>query len=81
MSLMIFQPFYRVSDARERITGGTGLGLAIAKRAIQLHGGTVDAFNAPTDGGGSGLIVRIKLPLAPENPRPDSCVGRPGLFG
>src|SRR5262249_34296524 len=30
----IFEPFYRVDQARNRDTGGTGLGLAIAKRAV-----------------------------------------------
>jgi signal transduction histidine kinase len=46
-----------VDDARDRKAGGVGLGLAIAQRAIQLHGGTVSAANAP-DG---GLIVTISL--------------------
>jgi two-component system sensor histidine kinase CpxA len=56
----IFEPFYRVSDARDRKSGGTGLGLAIAQRAIRLHHGTVTARNAD-DG---GLLVRITLPRA-----------------
>ncbi|MEP6637220.1 MAG: ATP-binding protein, partial [Acidobacteriota bacterium] len=43
----IFQPFYRVDDARDRVAGGVGLGLAIAERAIRLHEGTVSAANAP----------------------------------
>jgi signal transduction histidine kinase len=57
----IFQPFYRVEDARERQTGGTGLGLAIAARAVRLHGGSIRAANA--DGG--GLVVEISLPVGP----------------
>jgi two-component system sensor histidine kinase CpxA len=55
----IFQPFYRVEDARDRKTGGTGLGLAIAARAVRLHGGSITARNA-SDG---GLVVEIRLPL------------------
>lgn len=55
----IFQPFYRVDDARDRKSGGTGLGLAIAARAVRLHGGSVTAKNA-IDG---GLEVEITLPL------------------
>ncbi|HEY8461494.1 MAG TPA: ATP-binding protein [Blastocatellia bacterium] len=58
----IFRPFYRVADARDRRTGGAGLGLAITERAVKLHGGTVSAYNAPA----GGLIVEIKLPLAPD---------------
>lgn len=55
----LFEPFFRVADARERNTGGYGLGLTIVKRAIELHHGHVYASNA-TDG---GLIITILLPL------------------
>ena len=55
----IFQPFYRVGDARDRGTGGVGLGLTIVQRTIQLHGGTVSAVNAP----GGGLLVELGLPV------------------
>ena len=54
----IFQPFYRVGDARDRSSGGTGIGLAIAERAVRLHGGRVRAVNAPA----GGLVVEITLP-------------------
>lgn len=56
----IFQPFYRVADARDRQSGGAGLGLAIAERAVKLQGGTVTAVNA-ADG---GLRVEICLPCS-----------------
>lgn len=55
----MFQPFYRLDDARGRLTGGVGLGLAIANRAVRFHGGRVTAFNRP----GGGLTVEIRLPL------------------
>ena len=54
----LFQPFYRLDDARERQTGGVGLGLAIAERAVRLHGGSVRAANRP----GGGLVVELRLP-------------------
>lgn len=54
----IFRPFYRVDDARDREAGGVGLGLAIAERAVRLHGGTVEASNAPE----GGLLVTMTLP-------------------
>ena len=59
----IFEPFYRVSEARERTSGGTGLGLSIADRTIKLHGGSIRAENAK-----NGLIVTMELPLAPVAP-------------
>ena len=55
----IFQPFYRIDDARVRSTGGVGLGLAITEQAVRLHGGSVKASNLPE----GGLGVEIRLPL------------------
>jgi two-component system OmpR family sensor kinase len=55
----IFEPFHRVSSARDRDTGGSGLGLAITARVMTLHGGHARAFNA--DGG--GLSVELQLPI------------------
>jgi two-component system sensor histidine kinase CpxA len=54
----IFEPFYRVSDARDRQSGGAGLGLAIAERVVRIHGGTIRAENAVP----RGLQVEILLP-------------------
>ncbi len=56
----IFEPFYRVSEARERSSGGVGLGLSIADRTVKLHGGAIRAENAA-----EGLVVTIELPLTP----------------
>ncbi len=55
----LFEPFYRLDDARGRLTGGVGLGLAITKRAVRFHGGKVSAFNRAE----GGLMVEIRLPL------------------
>ena len=55
----LFQPFYRIDDARGRQTGGVGLGLAITQRAVFLHEGTIRAVNRPQ----GGLMVEIRLPL------------------
>lgn len=60
---LLFQPFYRVDEARDRKTGGTGLGLAISDRAVRMHGGTITAYNAPQ----GGLAVEILLPVAAAN--------------
>jgi two-component system sensor histidine kinase CpxA len=55
----LFEPFYRLDDARGRLTGGVGLGLAITERAVRFHGGKVSAFNRAA----GGLVVEIRLPL------------------
>lgn len=55
----LFEPFYRLDEARGRQTGGVGLGLAITERAVRFHGGKVRASNRP----GGGLTVEIRLPL------------------
>ncbi len=55
----MFEPFYRLDDARGRLTGGVGLGLAITERAVRFHGGRVSAFNRAE----GGLMVEIRLPL------------------
>ncbi len=53
----IFQPFYRLDEARDRRSGGYGLGLAIAQRTVALHNGSISASNNPE----GGLTVTIIL--------------------
>lgn len=55
----LFEPFYRIDDARGRLTGGVGLGLAITERAVRFHGGKVAAHNRSE----GGLEIEIWLPL------------------
>jgi two-component system sensor histidine kinase CpxA len=54
----IFEPFYRLDDARNRQTGGAGLGLSIADRAVRLHGGQLRASNRKE----GGLEIEIRIP-------------------
>jgi two-component system sensor histidine kinase CpxA len=54
----IFEPFFRVDGHRSRASGGVGLGLTIARRAVEVHGGTIHAANAEP-----GLAVTIELPV------------------
>ena len=56
----LFEPFVRVEEARDRLSGGHGLGLAIADRAVRLYGGEIMARNEPDE----GLSILIRLQLA-----------------
>jgi two-component system sensor histidine kinase CpxA len=55
----IFEPFHRVDDGAGASSGRSGIGLAIARRAVNLHGGTICAANAA----GGGLVVSVSLPV------------------
>lgn len=46
----IFEPFYRLDRSRDRATGGFGLGLSIARKALELHGGSIMAEGATLGG-------------------------------
>ena len=54
----VFDPFYRVDEARDRAQGGSGLGLALVRETARLHGGTCGAENGP-----SGPVFWVELPL------------------
>lgn len=75
----IFEPFYRVDEARGGEPGGTGLGLAIVARVMHLHRGSARAGNLPS--GGLEVVLTLPLLAAGETPRePDyfgSSVSRP----
>lgn len=55
----LFQPFIRVNENNQNVKiPGYGLGLAIARRAIEIHGGTIKAYNHAH----GGLCVEIRIP-------------------
>ena len=54
----VFDRFFKADPSRSAARGrGSGLGLAIAQANAALHGGSVEAANAP--GGGAAFTVRI----------------------
>jgi len=55
----VFERFYRVDTARDRIHGGSGIGLAIAKALVEAHGGQL---TATSPGVGQGSEFRVLLP-------------------
>jgi two-component system sensor histidine kinase CpxA len=60
----LFEPFYRVSEARDLRIGGTGLGLCIAQKVVSFHGGSIAARNRE----GGGLVMEIDLPVLADVP-------------
>ena len=56
------RPFEQVESQFTKRHGGSGLGLAIAKSLTELHGGVMSIDSTL----GTGTIVTIRLPLAPE---------------
>ncbi|MBM4042316.1 MAG: HAMP domain-containing protein [Planctomycetes bacterium] len=54
----VFDRFYRADESRSRADGGAGLGLSIAKRAVELHRGTIAIESTP----GKGTTVTVRLP-------------------
>ena len=54
----VFDRFYRVDAARDRVHGGSGIGLSIAKALVEAHDGTIAAAS-PGPGRGSTFTVRL----------------------
>lgn len=55
----VFEPFFRVDQARRQIVPGAGLGLAISREIIENNGGSVTIVNRPE----GGLLQTVRLPV------------------
>ena len=64
---LVFERYYKGSDARTRGAGGTGLGLAIARAIVRAHGGELAVESEV----GGGSVFRVTLPLV-HQPRADA---------
>ncbi|OJF96564.1 ATP-binding protein [Pararhizobium antarcticum] len=56
----VFEPFFRVDQARRQIVPGAGLGLAISREIIENNGGSVAIVNRPE----GGLLQTVRLPVS-----------------
>lgn len=59
---LLFEEFFRASNARRVEAEGTGLGLAIVKRIVEGHRGSVSIRSAE----GKGTTVTVRLPAGSE---------------
>ncbi len=58
----LFDRFYRVDTARDRVHGGSGIGLTITRALVAAHDGRIRAYS---DGPGHGARFTVELPLRP----------------
>jgi PAS domain S-box-containing protein len=56
----IFGMFTQVDRTLERSQGGLGIGLTLAKRLVEMHGGSIQAFSDGADRG-SEFVVRLPV--------------------
>jgi PAS domain S-box-containing protein len=55
----IFDPFYKIGDARTITQGGVGLGLTIVKLIVEAHSGRIEVESTV----GRGSLFRLLLPV------------------
>ena len=62
---LVFTPFYRIDESRDRNSGGMGLGLAICQQAVLVLGGSVELTQSAW--GGAEFVVRLPRQLTSTN--------------
>jgi signal transduction histidine kinase/DNA-binding response OmpR family regulator/ligand-binding sensor domain-containing protein len=68
----LFERFYQGANARGIISAGSGIGLNLSRSIVQLHGGTIKAYNR-TDGQ-RGACIEVQIPLGNKHLKPESIV-------
>ena len=67
--------FTQVDRTLERSQGGLGIGLTLAKRLVEMHGGSIQAFS---EGPGRGSEFVVRLPILIDDQRKQQPSGSTG---
>jgi heavy metal sensor kinase len=65
----IFDRFYRIDKARNRMDGGTGLGLAIVKWIAEAHGGSISVTSEINKGSSFSVLLPLDGPEEGKHPK------------
>ena len=72
----VFELFTQGEPGAQRAPGGLGIGLALARRLIEMHGGSIEAFSSGP-GRGSRFVIHLPLPAPVAAPEPSESAARP----
>ena len=72
----VFDLFTQGEPGAQRGSGGLGIGLALARRLIEMHGGSIEAFSSGL-GRGSRFVIHLPLPAPVVAPPPVERAARP----
>ncbi|UVW26864.1 ATP-binding protein [Massilia sp. H6] len=61
----VFDMFVQVDSTLERSNAGLGVGLSLARKLVELHGGSIEAYSEGL-GHGSRFVVRLPIVVEPE---------------
>ena len=73
----VFDMFTQVDYSLERSNAGLGVGLTLARRLVELHDGTLEAYS---DGPDHGSTFTATLPLAASGPPPEGDQAEPDVL-
>jgi signal transduction histidine kinase/DNA-binding response OmpR family regulator len=70
----LFERFYQGNNADDFHIEGTGIGLNLSRSIVQMHGGSIKAYNR-TDGQ-RGACLEVTMPLGNAHLKPEEIVGK-----